>query len=295
MRALTLRGRLEGEKGHKGQHAQRNPLHQLRAGAVQETAYKRMTDTVQPVLQPLSRGGVPEALLAQLFHAAQARHLKAGERLFTFGDPGDGCFLLKQGLLKVIVGSTLGEERIIAILGPGAIVGELSMFDGLPRSASVVAMRDCVLLFVSREAFQQRANTESEAHEVLLAITSTRLRQVVEDLVATTFLTVKARVARALLKLAEYIGQPSSEGRIVFQDRITLTDLAALSGVARENASRVLSEWRQRKFVTGSTRRLCINNVAAIEREMDLSCADIGLQSSVASARTAIGLPPDAA
>ena len=193
------------------------------------------------------------------------------------------------------MGSTLGEERIIAILGPGAIVGELSMFDGLPRSASVVAMRDCVLLFVSREAFQQRANTKSEAHEVLLAITSTRLRQVVEDLVATTFLTVKARVARALLKLAEYIGQPSSEGRIVFQDRITLTDLAALSGVARENASRVLSEWRQRKFVTGSTRRLCINNVAAIESEMDSSCADIGLQSSVARARTAIGLPPDAA
>jgi len=233
-----------------------------------------MTDTVQLALPPLSRGEVgyvPKALSAQLFHAAEARHLKVGERLFAVGDPGVGCFLLKQGLLKVTVASPLGEERIIAILGPGAIVGELSMIDGLPRSASVVAMRDCVLRFVSREAFQQRANANSEAHRVLLAILATRLRQVDEDLAATTFLTVKARVARALLQLAGYIGEPSSEGHIVFQDRISQADLAAMAGVARENASRVLSEWRRRKFVTGSSSRLCINNIAAIEREMDLT------------------------
>jgi CRP/FNR family cyclic AMP-dependent transcriptional regulator len=214
---------------------------------------------------------VPEALSAQLFHAAPPRHLKAGERLFAIGDRGEGCFLLEQGLLKATVASPLGEERIIAILGPGAIVGELSMIDGLPRSASVVAIRDCVLRFVSRKAFQQRANTKSETHQLLLAILATRLRQVDEDLVATTFLTVKGRVARALLKLAEYIGQPSSEGHIVFQDRITLADLAAMAGVARESVSRVLSEWRRRKFVTGSSCRVCLNNIAAIEREMDLT------------------------
>jgi CRP/FNR family transcriptional regulator len=207
----------------------------------------------------------------ELFHAAQPRRLKAGERLFAIGDPGDGCFLLEQGLLKATVASPLGEERIIAILGPGAIVGELSMIDGLPRSASVIAMQDCVLRFASREAFQQRANTKPESHHVLLAILATQLRQAHEDLAATTFLTVRARVAHALLKLAEYIGQPSSQGHIVFQDRIALADLAATAGVARENASRVLSEWRRRKFVTGSPHRLCLNNIAAIEREMDLT------------------------
>jgi CRP-like cAMP-binding protein len=233
-----------------------------------------MTDTVQLALQSLSGQRarlVPEALSAQLFHAAQQRHLKAGERLFASGDPGEGCFLLEQGLLKATVASPLGEERIIAILGPGAIVGELSMIDGLPRSASVVAMRDCVLRFVSRDAFQQRSNTKSETRQVLLAILAIRLRQVNEDLAATTFLSVKARVARALLKVAEYIGQPSSGGRIVFQERITRADLAAMAGVARENASRVLSEWRRRKFVTGSLGRLCLNNIAAIAREMDLT------------------------
>jgi CRP-like cAMP-binding protein len=91
------------------------------------------------------------------------------------------------------------------------------MIDGLPRSASVVAMRDCVLRIVIREAFQQRANTKSETHQVLLAILARRLREVDEDL-AANLPDREGRVTRALLTLAEYIGQPSSEGHIVFQE-----------------------------------------------------------------------------
>jgi len=140
-----------------------------------------MSDTIQLAPQLLSRGSatfVPQELSAQLFHAAQLRHLKAGERLFAIGDPADGCYRLDQGLLKVAVASRRGEERIIAILGPGAIVGELAMIDGLPRSASVVALHDCVLRFVSREAVMQCAKTHAETHQVLLAILAARLRQV---------------------------------------------------------------------------------------------------------------------
>src|SRR5258708_29919377 len=230
-----------------------------------------MTDTIQLAPQPLSRGSakfVLEALSAQLCRAAQPRHLKAGDRLFAIGDAGDGCYRLDQGLLKGGVASPRGEERIIAILGPGAIVGELAMIDGLPRSASVVALHDCVIRFVSREAFTRCANMHPETHQVLLAILAARLRQVDEALAATTFLTVKARVARALLELAEYIGQPSSAGHIVFHERISQADLAAMAGVARENVSRALSEWRRRKFRTGSSRPYCLNNLPALKREM---------------------------
>ena len=84
------------------------------------------------------------------------------------------------------------------------------------------------------------------------------------------FLTGKARVARALLTLAEYIGQPSDEGHIVFQDRITLADLAAMAGVARENVSRALSEWRRRNVVlTGVSPGYVLSDVAALKREMN--------------------------
>jgi CRP/FNR family cyclic AMP-dependent transcriptional regulator len=210
-----------------------------------------------------------EALLAPLFHAAQARHLKAGERLFAIGDPGDGCYRLDKGVVKVSIASSTGEERIIALLAPGAVVGELSMIDGLPQSASVVALQDSVVRFVGRRAFEEFANAHPEARQALLAILSTRLRQVHEALAATSFMTVKGRVARALLELAQHVGQPSSAGQIVFKERISRADLAAMAGVARENVSRVLSDWRRRKFVTGSGRGLCLKSITALEREMN--------------------------
>ena len=66
---------------------------------------------------------LPERLSAQLFAGATTRHLNAGETLFSAGDSGDGCYRLERGLLKVIISSPRGEERILAFIGPGAIAG----------------------------------------------------------------------------------------------------------------------------------------------------------------------------
>jgi CRP/FNR family transcriptional regulator len=216
------------------------------------------------------QSGVPAALSGPLFADASPRRLAAGEVLFTAGDPGDGCYRLEHGLLKVLVVSPGGEQRIIAILGPGAVVGELAMIDRLPRSASVVALRDSTLRFVSREAFNQAVQAHPETYEALVAILASRLRQADEALVAASFLTVKGRVARALLELAEFAGTRSGPHRVVVEDKISHADLAAMAGVARENVSRVLSVWRRRNLVlTGVSPRYCINDIAALEREME--------------------------
>ena len=69
---------------------------------------------------------------------------------FSAGDAGDGCYRVEEGLLKVNVITPGGAERILAILGPGSIVGELSMIDGSARSASVSALRESKLSFISR-------------------------------------------------------------------------------------------------------------------------------------------------
>src|ERR1700756_3780192 len=87
---------------------------------------------------------LPERLLSELFKDAVAHNMPGGEVLFRAGDAGDGCYRIQTGLVKVVVTSQQGEERIISLLGP-TIVGELSMIDGGPRSASVVAIADCSL------------------------------------------------------------------------------------------------------------------------------------------------------
>src|SRR5260370_7404028 len=105
---------------------------------------------------------LPETLLSELFEDADAHNLRDGEALFRAGDVGDGCYRIQTGLVKIVVASQLGEERIISLLGPNAIVGELSMIDGRPRSASVIAIADCLLSFVSRANFQKHTEAHPE-------------------------------------------------------------------------------------------------------------------------------------
>jgi CRP/FNR family cyclic AMP-dependent transcriptional regulator len=213
---------------------------------------------------------LPEALVLNLFKEATAYNLQEGEVLFRAGDPGDGCYRILTGLVKVVVASHQGEERIISLLGPGAIVGELSVIDGEPRSASVFAVANCSLSFVSRVKFEKFTEAHPELTSYLVRTLARRLRAADDALAATTFLSVKGRLARALLNLAEYAGEKHG-GRIELRHKISQGDLAAMAGVARENVSRTMSGWRKRDIVTRSSDYYCINDPTALAREMEVS------------------------
>ena len=109
---------------------------------------------------------------------------------------GDGCYRIDDGLLKVTMVSRTGTERILAFLGPGAIVGELSIIDGLPRSASVVAVRDGESDFLSRAAFEAFAQNHPEVYKSLVTLLAMRLRETDTVIAAGSFLPLKGRVAR---------------------------------------------------------------------------------------------------
>ena len=108
-----------------------------------------------PVLLPNNLfSGLPAELSRDLFAKARILTLTADQMVFLAGDAGDGCYRIEEGLLKVSVGGLEGDERILAIFGPGSLVGKLSMIDGTPRSASVYALRESKLSFVSRVTFE---------------------------------------------------------------------------------------------------------------------------------------------
>jgi CRP/FNR family cyclic AMP-dependent transcriptional regulator len=212
---------------------------------------------------------LPQDLSAQLFANTACGHLKAGEALFLAGDTGNGCYLLNQGLLKVVISSAQGEERILAILGPGTIVGELSVIDGGVRPASVFAIKDCALSFISQAAFEECARQHPEIYRYLVDVLAARLRETSEAVAAASFLTVKSRLARALLELAKFLGEEEAPGRIVIRHKFSQNDLAAMAGVARENVSRVLSDWRRRKLVTRSMGYYRLHDIATLKRGVD--------------------------
>jgi CRP/FNR family transcriptional regulator, cyclic AMP receptor protein len=213
---------------------------------------------------------LPEHLSANLFAAATPVRLAGDEVLFLAGDVGDGCYRVEEGLLKVTMVSRAGSERILAFLGPGAIVGELSIIDGLPRSASVVAVRASSLSFLSRAAFEAFARSHPEIYKNLVTLIAARLRETDAVIAAGSFLPLRGRVACTLLELAEDFGHDVGSGRIVIRQKIGQSDLAAMAGIARENVSRILNDWKRRKLVSRLSGYYCLENKAQLEHEAEL-------------------------
>jgi CRP/FNR family transcriptional regulator, cyclic AMP receptor protein len=177
---------------------------------------------------------LPPELSHGLFAKARPLSLAASRTLFVAGDDGDGCYRVEEGLLKASVGVGTGGERILAIFGPGSVVGELSMIDSAPRSASVTALRDSKLSFVDRATFETFGQSTPELYRHITTLLARRLRDTNEALVATNFLSVKGRVARALLSLAEAFGRDIGQGRILIRQKVSQSDLAAMAGIARQ-------------------------------------------------------------
>jgi CRP/FNR family transcriptional regulator, cyclic AMP receptor protein len=211
---------------------------------------------------------LPSVLSAQLFRVATRRRLQSGRALFVAGDPGDGCYRLEQGVLKVVITSPWGKERILSMLGPGEIVGELSTIDGQPRSSSIFAVRDCTLSFISRKDFVECTKQHPEIYQYLANVLAARLRETNAEVAADSFLTVKERLARILIELGELLGEADKAGRVVIRHKIKLNDLAAMAGVARENVSRVMSDWKRRKVVTRSEGYYCLDAGATLKRDL---------------------------
>jgi CRP-like cAMP-binding protein len=216
--------------------------------------------------QLLSR--LPTHLATDLFASAKPVKVAADQVLFLADDPGDSCYRIEDGLLKVTMVSRSGTERILSFLGPGGIVGELAILDGLPRSASVVAVRDTALRRLSRAEFNAFADRHPELYKSLITLLTQRLRETNVAVAAGSFLSLRGRVAFSLLELADHFGRNVGADRIVVQHKIGQSDLAAMAGIARENVSRILKDWERRKIVSRLSGYYCLENKSKLQREV---------------------------
>jgi CRP/FNR family cyclic AMP-dependent transcriptional regulator len=219
---------------------------------------------------PRLLSGLAPRFSTELFASAKLVRLAAGDILFRAGASADGCYRVEDGLLKVVMVSPSGAERILAFLGRGAIVGELSIIDGLPRSATVVAVRDATVSFLGRAEFEAFADKHPEVYKSLIKILAQRLRETDAGVAASSFLSLKGRVAQTMLELAEHFGQEVGPGRIVIRQKIGQNDLAAMAGIARENVTRVLNDLQRHKVVSRLSGYYCIEDKAQLENQVKL-------------------------
>ena len=202
--------------------------------------------------------GLDKNALSGLAALCRNKDLPTGEILFHRGDRSDGCYIVVDGALKISTETIHGEESLIAMLAAGDIVGEMGLIDGLPRSATVTALKPCSLAYLSTRDFTRFAEDNPAVYRHMLKIVSTRLRLSNDDFSAYLLLPLGGRLARVMLRLSECLGHPLDDGRTLIRQKITQAELARMTGSSRENVNRILNNWRKKKIVTRISSYYCL-------------------------------------
>ena len=172
-------------------------------------------------------------------------------------EEGDALFIISMGQVKVSIVSEDGREVILSLLGEGAVFGELSLLDGKPRSANVVATRDTELYMVRRADFLQLLCRVPQIAVGLLAELASRLRRTDRKIEGLALLDVTSRISETLLQLAADQGHQSHDG-LVLEGRPTHQQLANMSGTTRETVSRVLKRLEAQGYLSVAGRTITI-------------------------------------
>jgi len=187
-------------------------------------------------------------------------HLGRGQVLFHEGDRGDRLYVVTSGKLKLGRTSADGRENVLAIIGPGEMFGELSIFDPGPRSSTAAAITDVALLELGQAEVRAWLVDRPEVAESLLHQLAQRLRHASETMADLVFTDVPGRVAKALLELSRRFGRPDGDDVRVDHD-LTQEELAQLVGASRETVNKALADFAARGWIRLDARSVILLDV----------------------------------
>ena len=204
-------------------------------------------------------GSVPGQDLEAVVAASRLRAFRRGQVVFTRGDPGDALIVVISGRVKVVMRSADGAELTLTIIQPGAVLGEISVADGGPRSADAEALEDCRLLLVPRDTVLSLCARVPAAAQALLVLITANLRRLTEEASDLVFLDLPRRVAKVLLNQAR-----SDDGAI----RLNLRqeELARQVGGTRQSVNTALRGFQRRGWIEVRDRTVIVTDATALGR-----------------------------
>lgn len=180
--------------------------------------------------------------------AMTSRTVDRGHVVFREGDTGDRLFVVIDGKVKISRAAADGRENLLAVLGPGEMFGELSLFDPGPRTATVSAITDTTLASLDHDDLRPVLLERPAVAYHLLRALAQRLRRTNEAMADLVFSDVPGRVAKALLDLSDKFGEDEDQGVRVQHD-LTQEELAQFVGASRETVNKALSEFANRGWL----------------------------------------------
>lgn len=201
----------------------------------------------------------------ELRRLGQRRTFRRGQRLIFAGDTRGSVVLVESGHVKVVAVDDAGEESILAVRGPGDLLGDLSAMTGRPAGAEVVALGAVTATMVLGARYVALV----EASPRLLAAQFRRLVAVLAEsdakLVQLATLDVRERVARRLVDLVAIGSESEGEGHRILVE-VTHEELAAMCGASREAVSRAIAELRELGLVATDRRRVTVLDREGLDR-----------------------------
>lgn len=214
-----------------------------------------------PLFQTIMAGDL--SLLSGFLHEAS---YPAGTVLIWAEQPGERAYIVLAGTVKVQVEQADGSNVILAILGPGQLIGEMSLADSLDCSASVVTLEESHFLWIDRDDFQSCLRTIPGLQHNVIQLLSARLRLANTQIQALAALDTAGRITHHILAFAKEYGQQAG-ATVVIPLRLTQDDLADLIGCSRGHVNRVLTEYKQRGFLSIDRRHyITIHNLEELAR-----------------------------
>ncbi len=202
----------------------------------------------------------------ELEHVVQVvvpRSFGAGEVVFKEGDEGSTCYVVRSGRMRAVRAHPGGRSITLAHFGPGDIFGEMAMFDGERRSATVESVEDSDAIAILSADMHRLVRQYPDISVKLIAALGRRLRETNERLARQSFQTVQSRVAAVL---AELVQEARLEGNTESDVVITATQaaLAQMAGSSRESASRFLAVLERAGIISQGRGKLTVHDPEAL-------------------------------
>ena len=173
------------------------------------------------------------------------KRFKRGEILVEQGKMSNALFIVLSGRTRVVMTDNKGREVILATLQSGDYVGEMSLIDNEPHSATVVAEQQVDVLVLGRDSFLHCLAENAEmAHAVMRGLVQ-RLRRASENISSLALVGVYGRVAKVLLDAAVM----DEAGNRMIREKVSRQDIAKMVGASREMVSRVMRDFEEQGFI----------------------------------------------
>ena len=203
--------------------------------------------------------------------AGVSRTYSARSYIFYEGDPGNGVFVVESGLLRIDRTTPNGRIVLLDLAIKGALIGELQVIDGEPRSATLSTVTDCVVRYIPAAVFRTMLRDEPEVQTAVMHRLARRLRELSTQFLETSTMDAPSRVAARLMRLIEIEttlkgSQLDSVGSVDLKLPISQEELGQWAGLSREGAVKGLGTLRSVVLLETGRKRVRITNVAELAK-----------------------------